>query len=69
LAFVEEPRDTTNPQRLRLEAEHWRKCAADARDAARWIGLIAARQRMEEIAEEYDRLAELAERIAAHGSQ
>jgi hypothetical protein len=64
---MEQHRDMNNLPRLRLEAEHWRKCAADTRHAARRMGLIAARRRMVEIAEEYDRLAELAERIAAQG--
>jgi hypothetical protein len=58
-------KERRNTAKLRVgseEAEHWRKCAADRRDAAQWISLTAARQRMEEIAEEYDRLAQLAER-------
>jgi hypothetical protein len=65
LAIMEEHRDTA---KLRFEAEHWRRCAADTREVARGIGLNAARQRMEEIAKEYDRLAQMAERIAAHES-
>jgi hypothetical protein len=50
--------------RSRCDVRHWRRRAADTREAARSMSLTAARHRMEEIAKEYDRLAEQAERIA-----
>jgi hypothetical protein len=64
---MDERFDTPKLPSLRRDAEHWRKRAADSREGARVMGLTAARRRMEEIAEEYDRLAEQAERRAAHG--
>jgi len=64
LAFMDKHHDTAKLRSQRY-GEHWRKCAADTREAARSLGLTAARHRMEEIAEEYDRLAELAEQRVA----
>jgi hypothetical protein len=62
LTLMDEHRDTRE-----RDAERWRKCAANTREAARIIGLNAARRRMEEIAEEYDRLAAQAERRVDEG--
>jgi hypothetical protein len=64
LLLMDKHRDTAKLGSQRY-GEHWRKCAADTREAARSMGLTAARRRMEEIAEEYDRLAELAEQSVA----
>src|SRR5262249_15471217 len=63
LIVMEEHPDTPKLKAQR-DAEHWRKCAADAREVARMIGLADARHRMEVMAEEYDRLAEQADRRA-----
>jgi hypothetical protein len=57
--------DTDTPKLMaQRDAEHWRKRAADAREVARMMTLTVTRRQMEEMAKDYERLAEEAERRA-----
>ena len=44
------------------DAEYWRQRSADAREMAKFLSMAEARRRMQAIAAEYERRAELAER-------
>ena len=46
---------------MSLDASHWRERARQARTVAEWMDEAEARRRLLEVAEQYERIAQIAE--------